>query len=566
MSALNLEKVQLAFKKAGILQQANQNLKAFYLLEQTFQATKNKFFTEASKAAKKSLGLCILLLGASNSNSQVFKKAEGVIIGFLATCSKHNLKVKEKMFKKILWVFNWGLLLYRKYTSLVVSLGHVARLVSLVEAIGAEGFEGLAKFYLNACSVCLGIRKYQECVRWAEEALKYLQKVVRIRSLGCGEVGVEQKEVILGYVLAFYCIFVGQFRCGQADLAFQALQNAVNIGCKDFNRTNELYSTVIDLSEQVKSNGKGLNGVKKVRKCLFHLNLTSPISDFQFFAKKIREKVKKEEKLPGRYYTKSQLEAKTKYLNTQSQPNFISADEYFFQEISKTIHMKPSPTSLKTPETPNRKAWIREENLERYKITELRLKKQYRSSTASPSENFPNRFLTTKPSEPEPQMTNKEKLLIVITCTKFKSLLLKICGFNKQQKIFPSQKLFFKPKAYNSHGHLDTPEDLAVGSIVNLERRQSLYESAKDEIADLMNGINHEIRVMYSDRDCSKLASPSICGSVRSLKDSLLCKSVSRQTNSTDKQYKQIKSSINSSLKSRRRFLRRQSTLKDLQV
>ena len=565
MSTISLEKIQFALKKAKTLIESDLNLKAFYVLEQAFQACKNKYSAEAFKIAKKFLSICIQVLETSCSRLQIFKKAEMLIIGFLGTCLKQNWKVKEKMFKQMLWVFNWGLLLYRKYAGLLGSLGYVARLVGVGEGIGADGFEGLAKFYLNVCSVCLGIRKYQECVRWAEEALKYLQKVVRIRCFDSVEVGVEQKEVILGYVLAFYCIFVGQYRCGQMDLAVQALQNAVNIGCKDFNRNNELFSTVMNLSEQVKKSEKGLLSIKKVKKSLFHLSLASSLSDFHFFEKGNKEKLKKEEKLPGRYYTKSQLEAKTKYLDTLSQPNFMSADTYFFQEISKSIHIKPSPTSIKTPVNLNKKAWIREENLEKRKISELRLKKQYRSTSASPSEVLPARFLTTKAFEPDLEMCNKEKLVILITCQKFKSLLLKICGFNKQQKIFPSQKLFFKPKAYSPR-QIETPDNLEVNSIVNSQRRHSLYESAKDEIADLMNGINHEIRVMYSDRDSSKLTSPSICGSVRSVKDSLLCKSVIRHKNSSEKQFKQIKSSINASLKSRRRFLRRQSTLKDLQV
>lgn len=527
-----------------------------------------QFLLDSAKLTNKILKACIELLGSNTPKPEILKNFDFVIKTFLGICTKFKSNVSEKTFRKILTCCNVALIFIRNYNDLLGNLNYVARAFWLVKDKGmafVDSFEKLARFYLNASSVCLDLKKYLEGVRWAEEALKYLQSVIKFKGFNGEGNELGRKECVLGYVLAFYCIYFAQIKLGRNELASKALINAVEIGKQALDHTNILYRTVLDLSESLSNNEK--DKILLPKKFLFHLDLAASLTDFQFIDKNSQAKIIVEEKLPGRYYTKSQLEVKKKLLKNGSAPNFISADEYFFHEISKSIYLKPVQNTIKSPENLNKRAWIRAENLEKRKISELRLKKQYRSSSTSPGQALTPHFIIKPSAESlSTQLSHSERLLKIQTCEKFKTLLLKICAYKKPQKILPSQKLFFKPKI-NSANTSETPFNSEVKQITDSQRRHSLYEATRDEIADFMNEINHEIQIMYTERDSSKLTSPSICGSVRSLKDSLLCKSANKSSSMPENHFFQLKSSINSSLKSRRRkVLRRKSTLRDLQV
>lgn len=557
----SLDKLCQAFKeKLKLLKKPSKHLKTSSSQEETSASHKKQLILESSKTTNKILKTCIELLISSNSKTEILKSFDFVIKSFIDICSKHNSNVSEKTFRKTLTCCNIGLSFVRNYNGLLSNLNYVSRAFWLVKDKGVgfvDVFEKLAKFYLNACSVCLEMKKYLEGVRWAEESLKYLQNVSKFKSFGGEESALDRKEIVSGYVLAFYCIFFAQHKLGRSDLAYKALTTAVEIGKIDLDHTSTLYSTVLNLS-QVQASPK---------KYLFHLELSALFADFQFIDKQSQEKVKTEEKRPGRYYTKSQLEVKKKLLKNSSALNFISADEYFFHEISKSIYLNPVQTSVKPSENLNKRAWIRAENLEKRKISELRLKKQYRSSSTSPGHALTPHFIIKPLTDScSSHQSHSDRLLKIQTSEKFKTLLTKICAFKKPQKILPSQKLFFKPKLSSAHT-IDTQCNSEVKLITDSQRRHSLYEATRDEIEDFMNEINHEIQVMHSERDNSKLTSPSICCSVRSLKESLLGKSALKSSKLPENHFFQLKSSINSSLKARRRkVLRRKSTLKDLQV
>jgi hypothetical protein len=114
---------------------------------------------------------------------------------------------------------------------------------------------------------------------------------------------------------------------------------------------------------------------------------------------------------------------------------------------------------------------------------------------------------------------------------------------------------------------IDPEDHLEVKKITDPERRMSVYQNTKDEIEHFMDSINKEIQMMHTERDTSKMTSPSVCGSVKSLKDSFLCKSANKTGKSSENHLGLLKKAINISLRPRRKQIQRKpSKMQNLQV
>ena len=575
---ISLDKIYAVLKKVKILKSQERFSNALSLLEDLLRSSKKKYYIECSKITSKILSICNHICESSTIKLQILRRSESAISTYLNLSTKHKLIVSEKLIQKILISFNNCSYAHRLKSNYSLCLDYCHKSASLIKGkilTEALTFEMVSKVHLNMTSIYLQQKNYELAVDTAQKSLKFLQmliKTIQNRSNDGGGIGKSKySDCILGYVISFYCIFVAQVGLKEYFKAKEAISNAVEVGKQFLSCNEEIYEMVLGFFQLFESQGNDIKGISSSIKSVFHLCLSQSFDSLKFLDPIKVHKCITEKRLPGRYYTRSELAYKQKFIDNQKHLNFISADEYFFQEISKSINMKSGIKHLSKNDSndsrtsKDSKGWIRQENLEKRIISELRLKKKFRNtSLTSPAPNLQDKLKQLK-SETELQ-SDRRQLSQVTSSSQFKTLILRICPSNNTREIFSVQKLFFKPKS-SIKDRSDSEENSEVQKITDTKRRLSVYQNTKDEIEDFMDSIHKEIKMMYTERDHSKLTSPSVCGSVKSLKESFLCKSANKSTKNKESSYGILKKAINISLRPRRgKILRKPSKMQNLQV
>ena len=575
---ISLDKIYAVLKKVKILKSQERFSNALSLIEDLLRSSKKKYYIECSKITSKILSICNHICESSTIKLQILRRSESAISTYLNLSTKHKLIVSEKLIQKILISFNNCSYAHRLKSNYSLCLDYCHKSASLIKGkilTEALTFEMVSKVHLNMTSIYLQQKNYELAVDTAQKSLKFLQmliKTIQNRSNDGGGIGKSKySDCILGYVISFYCIFVAQVGLKEYFKAKEAISNAVEVGKQFLSCNEEIYEMVLGFFQLFESQGNDIKGISSSIKSVFHLCLSQSFDSLKFLDPIKVHKCITEKRLPGRYYTRSELAYKQKFIDNQKHLNFISADEYFFQEISKSINMKSGIKHLSKNDSndsrtsKDSKGWIRQENLEKRIISELRLKKKFRNtSLTSPAPNLQDKLKQLK-SETELQ-SDRRQLSQVTSSSQFKTLILRICPSNNTREIFSVQKLFFKPKS-SIKDRSDSEENSEVQKITDTKRRLSVYQNTKDEIEDFMDSIHKEIKMMYTERDHSKLTSPSVCGSVKSLKESFLCKSANKSTKNKESSYGILKKAINISLRPRRgKILRKPSKMQNLQV
>jgi tetratricopeptide (TPR) repeat protein len=379
----SIEKVYSVYKKVKILKVQEKFSSALNLLEGILRSSKKKYYCECSKITSKILSICNYLFCNSSSKIQIMRRSEAAISTYLNLSSKHKLGVSEKLVRKMLISFNNCSCFHRLSGNYSLSFDYFQKALFLVKNSNfTEGpsFEMLSKVHLNLSSIFLQLKNFEDSINSSEQSLKALQKAILTRK--CESTSEDQEkhqDTILGYVISFYCISLGQSGKKQSLKAREAISKAVDVGKNFFDLKNEVYEMVLNKYKDLEtpSNNVELGRIKSV----FHLALDQPFSSIKFLDPVKSQVAQSERKVPGRYYTRSQLAIKQKFLENHKNLNFISADEFFFQEISKSINIHSDLKHLKTTDSSDSKGWIRQENIEKRIISELRLKKKFRNTS-----------------------------------------------------------------------------------------------------------------------------------------------------------------------------------------
>ena len=439
MSYVN-DKVLTDLQKAKVLIQQKKLNRALNLLEDLQKHSKKNFPGLIPKISPK-----IIFLGnklySSNPLQPFLQQSEAAIYTYLLFCPR--LQIPEKHLIQILQTFNTLAGLYRRFRNASQAFSFFSKAEALAikpQKAGVLLLQYLAKLNLNISSFMTELGKFEDCIKYAKEALKVLQMNLRIKAKSKLEVS----EIISAYTLAFLNIADAQEALGNRLLMKEALDKAVEVSSGLLNKENpifvELESRVQGEKELRSTVGKLLVGEQKGRNLkTFHLNLEQPTSCLRFNEKKALSSSQSEPKVPGRYYSKNQLKLKEKLIESQLKPKFISADQYFFNEVSKEININGDEIHLKPSFFNDNKAWILQENREKRKISELRLKKQFRPSDLSASVPvLSDRIKVLKGLENEEIIKQDLKMKKILACAKSKELVIKLCRIGRK-KIFPCQ-------------------------------------------------------------------------------------------------------------------------------
>ena len=575
---ISLDKIYSVYKKVKILKVQERYSNALSLLEDLLRLSKKKYYIECSKITSKILSICNHISEISSIKLKILRQSESAISTYLNLSTKHKLAVSEKLIQKILISFNNCSYAHRLKSNYSLSLDYYLKCTSLIKGktlSEALSFEMVSKSYLNMTSIYLQQKNFEHAVNSAQKALKYLQiliKTINNKPNDHGEISKSKNsDCILGYVIAFYCIFIAEVGLNNHLKANEAIRNAVEVGKQFLYKNVEIYEMVLICSKISENQVNNLKDFNSSIKYVFHLSLINSFDSIRFLDPVKAHISQSEKKLPGRYYTRSELLQKQKFIEDQKHMNFISADDYFFQEISKSINIKSdlkhlNKIDIKDPNSSNNsKIHIHQENLEKRIISNLRQKKNLHSTNhPSSNSNLQDKLKKIK-SQTEPQ-SEYHQLSQVINSKQFKTLILKICPPNRTRDIFPVQKLFFKPK-FPNQDKSDNETNSEVQTITDAKRRLSVYQSTKDEIENFMDSIHKEILILNTDRDHSKTASRSVCGSVKSLRESFLFSSANKSKRNEESSIGILKKAINISLRPRRgKLLRQPSSTQNLQV
>ena len=343
---ISLDKIYTVYKKVKILKVQERYSKALSLLEDLLRLSKKKYYIECSKITSKILSICNLVSGFSSIKLKILRRAESAISTYLNLSTKHKLTVPEKLIHKILISLNNCSFAHRLKFNYSLALEYCLKSTSLVKGktlSEALSFEMISKVYLIMASIYLQIKNFDLAVDAAQNALKYLQILIKTikRSNDSGEITKSKNsDGILGYVIAFYCIFIGEVGLNNLEKAKEAIINAVEVGKLFLSKNVEIYEMVLVCFQIIENQVNNLKEFNSSIKFVFHLCLIQSFNSIEFLDPIEAQSSQSEKKLPGRYYTRSELAQRQKFIKDQKHMNFISADQYFFQEISKSINIK----------------------------------------------------------------------------------------------------------------------------------------------------------------------------------------------------------------------------------
>lgn len=546
ISSVN-DKILTDLQKAKVLIEQKKFNRALNLLEDLQKHSKKHFPGLIPKISPKIILLANKLF-SSNPLQSFLQQSESAIYTYLLSCPR--VQIPEKHLIQILKTFNSLAGLYRRFRNTSQAFSYFSKAEALgikPQKAGILLLQYLAKLNLNISSFMTELGNYKDCIRYAKEALKVLQINLKLKTNNKLEVS----EIISAYTLAFLNIADAQEALGHKLMMKEALDKAVEVSAGLLNKENPVFvalnSRVQGEKDPKLTASMGIGGEQHKKNLkTFHLDLEQATSCVRFNEKKNLMSPQSEPKVPGRYYTKNQLKLKEKLIETEHKPKFISADQFFFNEVSKVININGDEIHLKPSFFNDNKAWILQENREKRKISELRLKKQFRLSDSNPSiPVLSDRIKVLKGLEKEEFQKQNVKMKKILISAKSKELVQKLCKLGRK-KLFPCQSKVYLGLCFKAPITLSDSSQSSLRKLSTV-KRVSIYQHTKDEIEELMENINNEIQGMYTSQGSSKFVSPIYSG--MSFSEGSLSKSASKSLKSPEKTVKILKNSLKSTMK-----------------
>lgn len=587
------EKIQLALRKSNIMKDKGKLNKAINYMEEALRHSKKISLVQAGLLTQKIASLCNQACLSSTTRVPYLRKAESALSSYISIATRNKLELPEKFLREFLITFNNWASFHMSGKNYHMALNYLTRCLQFTENYPMkepDSYELIAKTYLNISSLYSDLFKYHEALKYAKACLETLQCELKCRPADyefekmMDEEQSKFRDMIGTYVLGFYNIAIAEEGLGKRGEMKEALVKAKDIGGKYLPGDSEIMSMVNKALNEVENAGQKIyfdNGVEEgeiikrknsIKVRLSQINLATRTTDFKIYQNTPQLKHSLSEvKLPGRYYTNSELQHKQHLIEKQQKLNFISADQFFFQEISKAINVKTDMKHL-TLRTPNEaKTQTRKENSERRVISDLRLRKQYRLPFLDyPTTSVSEKIESLKLEELEILKTQQKKIDAITNSTDCKNLIHQICSKGGRKRHFPDQRkeyigLHFNPKfenvnkidsldSINSNGKNEpkNEEDKA-----QMEKRRINFQKNKDEIEEMMEIINEEINFLMS-RDSPKLGMQFHSGSL-SAKNTDLYKSTLKGSKDNEIRFNIIKESIGNSMKGKRKQMKQRT-------
>ncbi|OMJ65637.1 hypothetical protein SteCoe_37866 [Stentor coeruleus] len=582
------EKIQLALRKSNIMKEKGKLIKAISYMEEALRHSKKINLIQAGLLTQKIASLCNQACLSSTTRVPFLRKAESCLSSYISIATRNKLDLPEKFLREFLITFNNWASFHMSGKNYHMALNYLTRCLQFSENYPMkepDSYELIAKTYLNISSLYSDLFKYHEALKYAKACLEALQFELKCRPVDCefekmmDEEQSKFKDMIGTYVLGFYNIAIAEEGLGKRNEMKEALIKAKEIGGKYLLGDSEIMSMVNKTLSEVENAGQKLyfdNGVEEgeivkrknsIKVRLSQINLATRTTDFKIYQNTPQLKHSfSEVKLPGRYYTNSELQHKQLLLEKQQKLNFISADQFFFQEISKAINVKTDMKHLSL-RTPNEaKTQARKENSERRVISDLRLRKQYRLPFLDyPTTSISEKIESLKLEELEVLKAQQKKIDSITNSTDCKNLIHQICSKGSRKRHFPAQRLRFNPK-FENVSKIDSLDSISSNDKnqtkkeedkVQMEKRKINFQKTKDEIEEMMEIINEEINFLMS-RDSPKLGMQFHSGSM-SAKNSDLYKSTLKGSKDNAIRFNIIKESIGNSMKGKKRMIKQRT-------
>lgn len=391
-----------SLKASKNLEKKEKYLEALTCLESVSAIQDPKLLEPCQNVAIQVSKLCNKLIYQVSNKVTYLRRAEHSLNAWLALSNNTLSSFDEKVIRMMLVTYNNWATFHQSSQNYHMALNYLMKGLQVIDETEIEHPDSLqcvAKTKLNVSALYSELHRYEDAISYAEECLKTLQNEFKLRLSGkdykelFGKERMKAETMINTYVTAFYNIGVAEEYLGNRDKMLHAFKNAVNIGTPFLDPTNEILVSAKKAlleGQSIKSRTLHLSSIKtpvqpmpseKKTKVYTKQHVNMPFSVLGRRATRVevnKDKVPSDQKRPGRYYSEARLKKLQEKLENEEEKNFVSADQYFYREISKLMNIASDIKYLKPLTTSGAMTlWDRQVE-EKLKISDLRLKKQHR--------------------------------------------------------------------------------------------------------------------------------------------------------------------------------------------
>lgn len=375
------ETVRTVLKKSQLLEKKGKLGKALEVLDTVSQEIHNPSLPIANNIIKEIATICNKLVNRGGNDVQILRKAE-LVLNHWKIINKHKSDMDPDTFNLMLLTFNNWATYHQNNKNYHMSLSYLMRAQKFMDEFQLQDSDSLeiaAKTKLNICALYFELRRYKEAIDFAKQSLAILQLELRERLGSLSYEELEEDEQIkvqimaASYVIAFYNIGAAHEALGNYQQMLEAFDNAVKIGIEFLPYDHELLSAAYVAKSEAqtlasefprKSITKPATARESKRVVIQkksevkHILRCSTTPDLQIRSKstrfpRINLQAPANVTLPAterregvKYYNDKQLNRLQKKL-LENQPRFVSADQYFYNKISKNLNISKDIKYLK---------------------------------------------------------------------------------------------------------------------------------------------------------------------------------------------------------------------------
>ena len=400
-SELTKEVILRHLRESKKLEKKDKLLDALTVLDKVSSHQDTRHMDLKQKISVQVAKLCNKLINYVPNKVTYLRRAEQCLMSWASLLGSSIISFDEKIIRMILLTYNNWATFHQSSKNYHMALSYLMKGLQIIDENDIEEADSLqfvAKTKLNVSALYSEIHRYEEAISYAEDCLKTLQNEFKVRLSGKDFNDLDGKDkkkaelMISTYVIAFYNIGVAEEYLNNREGMLQAFRNAVNIGTPFLNSNNEILVSAkkaLMEGQSIKSktlaltslkSSIDLNSEKKPRhKKHFKGKFSLPFGslDKNWALNEEKEKKQVEVKKPGRYYSDAKLKKLSEKLDHKEGMNFVSADQYFYREISKLMNISNDCKYLRPLTTSAAMSLWDRQIEEKLKISDLRLKKHH---------------------------------------------------------------------------------------------------------------------------------------------------------------------------------------------
>jgi hypothetical protein len=394
------ELIATCLSESKKLSKKDKNIEALAALDKISHLSDHKNPLVSLRITKQISTLCNQIVLTVQAKVPYLRRAEQTLMNWVRMAESNKMPIDEKIFRLILLTYNNWATFHQTSKNYHMALSYLMKGLQMIdesEISDPDSFQFVAKTKLNVSALYSELHRFQDAIQYAEDCLSSLQLELRVR-LGTqdykslqGKEKRKAEDMITTYVIAFYNIGVAQEMLNNQDNMRIAFKNAVNIGINFLDPNNEILitakkalsesmgfksKTLITRKETIRISPEKLIDRHKAK--AVNLPLSVPSSEAKIIRKSSSANLKRNFNNTGRYYNEARLKKIQEKLEYNEKLHFISADQYFYKEISKLMDIGSDIKYLRPLTTSGAMTWWDKQNEEKRKISDLRLKKQHR--------------------------------------------------------------------------------------------------------------------------------------------------------------------------------------------